>query len=94
MNCPFCPNADLDAHVVFRDDLVLFVQDERYQGALKHSGVIVPVRHAVKSPPAWPSSGSRSCDPSELPYRRTGVRFPQEGAQRVDGLAERTSRGG
>ena len=47
MNCPFCPNADLDAHVVFRDDLVLFVQDERYQGALKHSGVIVPVRHAV-----------------------------------------------
>ena len=44
-SCPFCPSADLDAHVVFRDDLVAFVQDERYQGALKHSGVIVPVRH-------------------------------------------------
>ena len=26
--CPFCPSADLDAHVVFRDDFVLFVQDE------------------------------------------------------------------
>jgi len=47
VSCPFCPSADLDAHVVFRDDLVLFVQDERYQDALKHSGVIVPVRHAV-----------------------------------------------
>jgi histidine triad (HIT) family protein len=24
---------------------VLFLQDERYQGALKHSGVIIPIRH-------------------------------------------------
>ena len=27
------------------DDLVWFLQDPRYQGALKHSGVIVPVAH-------------------------------------------------
>jgi diadenosine tetraphosphate (Ap4A) HIT family hydrolase len=46
MDCPFCPNPDLDATTVFRDDLVVYVQDERYQGALKHSGMIVPVRHA------------------------------------------------
>ena len=28
-----------------RDDLVWFVQDTRYQGSLKHSGVIIPVAH-------------------------------------------------
>jgi histidine triad (HIT) family protein len=44
--CPFCPNPELDAVTVFRGDLVAFTQDERHQGALKHSGVIVPVRHA------------------------------------------------
>ena len=26
-------------------DLVVFLQDERFQGALKHSGVIIPVAH-------------------------------------------------
>ena len=46
MNCPFCPNPELEATTVFRDDLVIYVHDERYQGALKHSGMIVPVRHA------------------------------------------------
>jgi len=46
VDCPFCPNPELDATTVFRDDLVAYVQDERYQGALKHSGMIVPVRHA------------------------------------------------
>jgi len=45
MSCPFCPSFELDAQVVFHDDLVAFVQDERHQGALKHSGVIVPLRH-------------------------------------------------
>ena len=49
MPCPFCPNPDLEAHVVLRNELALFVQDERHQGALKHSGVIVPVRH-VETP--------------------------------------------
>lgn len=45
MRCPFCPNPELDARVVLRNDLALFVVDERHQGVLKHSGVIVPVRH-------------------------------------------------
>jgi histidine triad (HIT) family protein len=46
MRCLFCPSPELDAQVVFRDDLVAFLYDERHQGALKHSGIIVPVRHA------------------------------------------------
>lgn len=46
-NCPYCPTIEPPARVVMRTDLVLFVQDERYQGALKHSGVIVPVAHRV-----------------------------------------------
>jgi histidine triad (HIT) family protein len=49
MNCPFCPSAELDAQVVFRNELALFVVDERHQGALRHSGVLVPLRH-VESP--------------------------------------------
>ena len=32
--------------VRFADDLVMYLDDERWQGALKHSGIIVPVRHA------------------------------------------------
>jgi histidine triad (HIT) family protein len=43
--CPYCPVADPAARVVFRHDLVLFLQDERHQGALKHSGIIIPVAH-------------------------------------------------
>ena len=31
--------------VIFEDDLVRFVQNERVKGALKHSGVIIPVQH-------------------------------------------------
>ena len=46
MSCPYCVDGlSAPARVVFRADLVLFVQDERFQGALKHSGVIVPVAH-------------------------------------------------
>lgn len=45
-DCPFCPGPELDAITVFRDDLVVYVEDERHQGALKHSGMILPVRHA------------------------------------------------
>ncbi len=45
MNCPFCLPRDAAMRIVFADDLVLFVQGERYQGALKHSGLIIPVRH-------------------------------------------------
>ena len=45
MNCPYCPIREPEQKVVFQSDLVLFVQDERYQGALKHSGVIIPIEH-------------------------------------------------
>ena len=34
-----------DQKVALRDDLVWFVLDHRYQGSLKHSGVIIPVAH-------------------------------------------------
>lgn len=45
MPCPYCPPLDPAVRVALRNDLVFFLQDERYQGALKHSGVIVPVAH-------------------------------------------------
>jgi len=45
MSCPYCPNSEPEQKVIFKNDLVLFLQDERYQGALKHSGIIIPVQH-------------------------------------------------
>jgi histidine triad (HIT) family protein len=45
MACPYCPITDPAVKVSFEDDLVRFAQNERVQGALKHSGVIVPVQH-------------------------------------------------
>ena len=45
MHCPYCPIRDPEQKVIFENDLVLFMQDERYQGALKHSGVIIPIQH-------------------------------------------------
>jgi histidine triad (HIT) family protein len=45
MSCPYCPISDPEQKVIFENDLVLFLQNERYQGALKHSGVIIPVQH-------------------------------------------------
>ena len=44
MNCPYCPVRDHEK-IIFQSDLVLFLQDERYQGALKHSGLIIPIQH-------------------------------------------------
>jgi len=35
-----------DQKVVLRDRTVLFLQNEKEQGALRGSGVIIPVRHA------------------------------------------------
>jgi len=43
-DCPYCYLTP-PARTVFRNDRVLFIQDERFQGALKHSGVIIPVEH-------------------------------------------------
>ena len=45
MNCPYCPVREPEQKVILKNDLVLFLQDERFQGALKHSGVIIPIQH-------------------------------------------------
>lgn len=45
MNCPYCLLEEPDQRVVFRNNLVVFLQDERFQGALKNSGVIIPIAH-------------------------------------------------
>jgi histidine triad (HIT) family protein len=45
-DCPYSPPLDPHQVVRFADDLVMYLDDERWQGALKHSGIIVPVRHA------------------------------------------------
>ena len=45
MDCPYCSLAEPEARIVFENGLVRFVQDERFQGSLKHSGVIIPVAH-------------------------------------------------
>ena len=45
MSCPYCPIRDQEQKVILENDLVLFLQDERFQGALKHSGVIIPIQH-------------------------------------------------
>ncbi len=41
MNCPFFLPRDPALRIVFADDLVLFVQDERHRGALEHAGLII-----------------------------------------------------
>jgi diadenosine tetraphosphate (Ap4A) HIT family hydrolase len=45
MNCPYCPIRDQEQKIIFENSLVLFLQDERFQGALRHSGVIIPIQH-------------------------------------------------
>ena len=45
MRCPYCPMSDPEQKVIFENARVLFMQNERVQGALKHSGVIIPVQH-------------------------------------------------
>jgi histidine triad (HIT) family protein len=45
MLCPYCPMSDPEQKVILENDLVLFIQNERVQGALKHSGVIIPIQH-------------------------------------------------
>jgi histidine triad (HIT) family protein len=45
MNCVYCLLAEPEQNIIFRNDLVVFLEDERFQGALKHSGVIIPVAH-------------------------------------------------
>ena len=45
--CSFCRlSENPDQRIVLRGDAVLFLQNEKEQGALLGSGVIIPVRHA------------------------------------------------
>lgn len=46
-DCAFCHlSENSDQHVIFGNETVLFLQNEKAQGALLGSGVIIPVRHA------------------------------------------------
>jgi diadenosine tetraphosphate (Ap4A) HIT family hydrolase len=45
MDCPYCLLEESDQTVILRDELVWFVRDRRYQGSLKHSGIIIPLAH-------------------------------------------------
>jgi diadenosine tetraphosphate (Ap4A) HIT family hydrolase len=45
--CPLCRfELDPDQQVIFRRPRVAFLQNPREQGALRGSGIIIPVRHA------------------------------------------------
>ncbi|MGD9904059.1 MAG: HIT family protein [Vicinamibacterales bacterium] len=43
--CPYCRLGDPGQQIRFRDPLAIYLEDARFQGALAHSGVIVPVAH-------------------------------------------------
>lgn len=45
MECVYCSLRDPEHQVIFGTDLVAFLQDPRRQGALKHSGIIIPFQH-------------------------------------------------
>jgi histidine triad (HIT) family protein len=46
MPCPYCAPLEERQVVRFADELVRYLEDERWQDSLKYSGIIVPVRHA------------------------------------------------
>lgn len=45
MDCPYCVMRDDEQEVVFEHELVRFLQSPKHQGALKHSGIIIPIAH-------------------------------------------------
>jgi histidine triad (HIT) family protein len=45
ISCPFCSIEDPNQIIVFERDLVLFSQNVKHQGSLKHSGIIIPKAH-------------------------------------------------
>ena len=46
-DCGFCHlDGNPDQQIILRGHAVLFIQNEKEQGALRGSGVIIPVRHA------------------------------------------------
>lgn len=44
-DCPYCTLRDPEQKILFRNGLAVFLQDQRFQGSLKHSGVIIPIAH-------------------------------------------------
>ncbi|MEM8782805.1 MAG: HIT family protein [Planctomycetota bacterium] len=44
-SCPLCDLDDSEIEIVFERKLTLFLRHPRYQGALKHSGIIIPKAH-------------------------------------------------
>jgi diadenosine tetraphosphate (Ap4A) HIT family hydrolase len=45
-DCPLCRfELDPDQQVIFRTPHVAFLQNEREQGALRGSGIVIPLRH-------------------------------------------------
>ena len=49
-DCGLCHLSESpDRKIILRDHTVLFVQNEKEQGALRGSGVIIPLRHAERS---------------------------------------------
>lgn len=46
MSCTFCQIENCPDHeILFRRERVLFIQSEKYRGALRYSGLIIPVTH-------------------------------------------------
>ena len=45
IDCPYCPISDPLQEIVFDRDLVIFTRNIKYQGSLKHSGIIIPKAH-------------------------------------------------
>jgi histidine triad (HIT) family protein len=45
IDCPYCPVSDPGTEILFDRELVLYMQAEKHQGSLKHSGVIIPKTH-------------------------------------------------
>ena len=44
-DCPYCPFSHPGDQLLFENDLAVFCINEHFQGALKHSGIIVPKEH-------------------------------------------------
>ncbi len=72
--------------VRFADDLVRYLDDERWQGALKHSGIIVPVRHAET---VFDLTADEVAATFRMLARRQGVARPRARTRRLQRRLER-----
>jgi hypothetical protein len=53
MDCPYCLVRDPEQEVVFESDLVRFLQDRRYQGALRPLPAAGNTQQQAASMPSW-----------------------------------------